>query len=290
MKLKVLAVTFLLLIGSGAAFDFSQFFQSDRGDVALIELDGQIQSSEPGGFAASGITPDQIRDLNQQARQQNADAVIYEINSPGGAVVASKDTKRVIDEMEIPTICRLKDTAASGGYMMALGCDQIVADSATFTGSIGVTGSYPEFTELMDDLGINYVNVTAGEYKELGSPFRELSREEEKILEAQVESVHTEFYELVDQERNLTDDQLEEVRTGRIFLGSEAQELNMVDELGGRSKAIDVAENETGLDLRLQKVDRQPEFNWLSLLTMDVENVIPSIDEVQGYSPIRAER
>jgi len=291
MKIKAFLIALILVTGTTAAFSFSDFFQTDRGDAALIELSGNIQADTAGGLLdPTGITPEQVRQLNEEAEQQNVDAIIYEINSGGGAVVASKDVKRAIDSTDIPTVCRLRDMGASGAYLMATGCDQIVADSATFTGSIGVTGSYVEFSDLMDDLGINYVNVTAGDRKEVGSPFQELSEEEEEILQTQVDIVHEEFYTTVDEERNLTDEQLDEIKSGQVYLGSEAEELGLVDSLGGREEAIDVAENETGLNLELTSVDVTPEFSWLSLLTMDASEILNSYFQsfYQSDSPLAA--
>lgn len=288
MKIKAFLIALILVTGTTAAFSFSDFFQTERGDVALIELSGNIQAEDSGGLTApTAITPDQVRELNQEAREQDVDAVIYEINSGGGAVVASKDVKRAIDSMEVHTICRLRDIGASGAYLMATGCDEIVADSATFTGSIGVTGSYLEFSDLMDDLGINYVNVTAGERKEVGSPFQEITEEEKEILETQVEAVHEEFYETVDQERNLTDEQLEQAQTGQVFLGSEAQELGLVDHLGGRNTAIEAAENSTDLQLQVRTIERTPDFSWFDLLTLEVSNPLEALIQ-DSQSPINA--
>lgn len=280
----------IMLSVSVYAIDFSNIFQSDTGKAALIELDGQIQTSSAGGLIAPvAITPEQVRDLNRKAENQNVDAIVYEINSGGGAVVASKDVMRSIDSVEVPTVCRFKDIGASGAYMAALGCDKIVADSATFTGSIGVTGSYLEYTGLMEDLGIGYVNLTAGERKELGSPFQETSEEELELLRQQVDSVHEEFYTLVDDNRNLTDEQLEEVRTGQVFLGQEAQELGLVDELGGRAVAFETAENISEKEqLRFTKVEKTSEFGFLDLLTMSAENFFQfTIGTVS--SPLNAE-
>lgn len=246
---------------------FSEFddFDFSQGEVAIIQLDGMI-TPEAQGFGSQGITPEDIRTLNSLAEEQNVDAVIYEINSGGGAVVASKDLKREIDSVDVPTVCRFRDVAASGGYLAALGCDEIVADSMSFTGSIGVTASYFEFTELMDKLGINYVELTGGDEKELGSPFKNATDEELEILEEQVDSVHHEFVEEVDTGRNLTDKQLEEISEGRAMLGQEAYEQGLVDHLGGRHETIEVAENITGEDLEPVMIDDTPEFDFLDIL------------------------
>lgn len=265
---KTVIFAALILMTSGAAAlsinDYISGLEQESGDVAIIDLSGSIVPSASG--FSSGITPDQIRRLNQQAENQNVDAVIYEINSGGGAVVASKDLRRNIEAVDVPTVCRFRDTGASGAYLAALGCDEIVADSATITGSIGVTSSYIEFSDLMDEIGVSYVNVTAGDRKEVGSPYKEPTEEEKQVLAEKSRMIGEEFLNDVSEERNLTQAQREEISTGEIFLGSEAKELGLVDRLGGRNTAIKEAENLTGLDLDPVRVSSTPEFNLFSLL------------------------
>ena len=282
MKKIVLFSIILLMVSGAAALSFQDLFnnfQQDQGDVAIIQLSGNIVP-EASGFSA-GITPNEIRNLNQRAKDQDVDAIVYEINSGGGAVVASKDLQRNIEAVDVPTICRFRDVGASGAYLAALGCDEIVADSATITGSIGVTSSYIEFSDLMDDVGISYVNITAGDRKELGSPFKEPTEEEKQVLAEKSQIIGDEFLDSVSDSRNLTEDERNEVGTGEIFLGSEASELNLVDSLGGRSEAIDRAENITGKELNPVRVTSTPEFSLLSLF-------LPGLEIGGSDSPLRA--
>lgn len=283
MKKIVLFAAVLLMASSVAALSFQDFFkdfQEETGEVAIIQLSGNIVP-EASGFSA-GITPDDIRELNHQAEQQNVDAVVYEINSGGGAVVASKDLKRNIESMDVPTVCRLRDTGASGAYLASIGCDSIVADSASITGSIGVSSSYIEFSDLMDEVGVSYVNITVGENKEVGSPFKEPSEEEVELLHEKSQIIGDEFLDEVSEARNLTEEQEEEVGTGEIFLGSEAKDLELVDSLGGRKEAINEAENITGKELDPVRVTARPEFSFLDLL-------IPGLEIGAGESVLEAE-
>jgi len=261
-----------MLTGLSTAFlnwdNWSSWDIAQEGQVGIIEMDGQIMPSSP-GFGSEAITPDQVEEFNDEAIEQGADAIIYEWNSGGGAVVASKEVRDVIDSAEVPTVCRFRDVAASGAYLASLGCDSIVADSASLTGSIGVTGSYLEFSELMEEYGISYVNVTAGEHKEVGSPFQEANEEDMEILDNLVNDVHEEFLTSVEEERELSESDLEEIETGRIIIGSEAEELNMVDKLGNRETAVDEAENLTELDLEPFRVETVQPFNFLDLLLVE---------------------
>lgn len=272
MKRKIaVLIAALLLISTGlaSALSLDSLFEP-TGKAAVIQLSGSIAPTSSG--FSSGITPDKVRDLNSQARQQNVDAVVYEINSGGGAVVASKEVMRSIESMEVPTVCRLRDTGASGAYLAALGCDKIVADSATLTGSIGVRSSYLQYTGLMDNIGLKYVNITAGERKELGSPYQNISEEEEQRLKQKAETIHAEFVQKVDEERNLTDSELENVSTGKAILGSRAEKLGLVDEIGGRQTAYNTAENLTGMKLRFNQVETPQSFSLFSLFGPGIEN------------------
>lgn len=265
MKLKLLAVFLLILTSSAAALNLGGIFQDSRtGDVALVQLSGTITPSSS-GFGSSGITPGQVREVNQKVRQGDYDAVIYEINSGGGAVVASKEIKRSIENIDVPTVCRFRDISASGAYLISMGCDRIVADSATITGSVGVTSSYMQFSGTLDKLGIEYVNITAGKYKEIGSQYANASEEEKKILKGMAMNIQDEFLGVVKKNRNLTQDEVQKIETARVFLGDEAKNLSMVDALGGRAKAVDTAEKLTGKDLKLVEVKTSQDLSLLSL-------------------------
>lgn len=217
--------------------------------AAIIPLNGAITASAGGSFQSQGMTPGALRELNDRAIDQGASAVIYEINSGGGAVVASKEMRREIESVEVPTVCRFRDVAASGAYLASLGCDRIVADTASLTGSIGVRSSYMEYAGLMEKLGIGYVNITSGKLKDLGSPYQNTTEREKQILQEKADIIHEDFISSVKNGRNLTEVEVEEVSTGEIFLGSEAKELGLVDTLGGRETAVEVGENLTDSDL-----------------------------------------
>jgi protease-4 len=251
-------LTSLLAASGGNSFTGQQ-------KAAIIPLDGAITSTSD-SFNPQSITPSRVRELNSKARNSGASVVIYEWNSGGGAVVASKDIRREIESLDMKTVCRFRDAAASGAYLASLGCDRIVADSASITGSIGVKSSYMEFSGLMDELGIEYVNITSGSLKDAGSPYKNITDQEREVLQEKTDIIHREFVADVRSERNLTQSQVEEVRTGEIFLGTEAKELGLVDTLGGRQVAIREAENLTGTELTTETIEIESDLSLLSLL------------------------
>lgn len=283
IALGIVAIATLTIGGLAASQDLE--LSQQKGDVAIVQLSGSITPEATGGFNPSGITPESVRSKNDRAQEKDPDAIIYEINSGGGAVVASKEVMREIDSIAKPTVCRFRDVSASGGYLIALGCDRIVADSATLTGSIGVRSSYLEFGGLLERYDIDYVNISSGKYKEIGSRYTNLSEEERQILLKKTEKIHEEFVATVDENRNISDENMEEISTGEPFLGERAQDLGLVDGIGGRTAAIREAENMTGKNLSTVEVSSASDFNFLSLLTAEIslENF------VSKSSPIRAE-
>lgn len=227
----------LILAGFGVIFLGMIFLNTGnpiKTQVAVIPVRGAIS---PGAIEAS---PNNVRNQINKANDQGAQGFLFEINSPGGTVVASRQFERIISNVEKPTVCQFKDYATSGAYWAASSCDKIVTDPLTITGAVGVTASYLEYSELMDEYGVEYVELKEGKLKEMGSPYRNITDEEKRIFGEILNQTHTEFVTTVSENRNITGEELSKVSTGRIFTGKEAENLGLVDYLGGRpeTKAI----------------------------------------------------
>lgn len=277
----VVMVTAVVAIGA-ATNTQSIDLNPQTGNAVIVPLSGTITPEADTGFgASSGITPGKVRDLNEKAMENNPDAIIYEINSGGGAVVASKEVKREIESVDAKTVCRFRDVSASGGYLIALGCDRIVADSASLTGSIGVRSSYLQYSGLLDKLGVKYINISSGKRKEIGSPYSNITEEEKEVLASKAEAIHEEFVGMVEENRNLSDSQIEQVRTGEPFLGDRAMELGLVDRIGGRETAVAVAENITEKELDSTTLESGPSFSLGSLFFGSLG--------IEDQAPLRAE-
>lgn len=212
-----------------------QSLQGKSETIALIDIEGTITStSRP---LQATITPDKVRSLTKEAVSQGAQGIIYRINSGGGTVVTSKDVYRTIKDSSVPSVCLMKDYAASGAYWASLGCDKIIADPLTITGSIGAKSSYLEFSGLLNELGVEYVNLTSGQYKEMGTPLRNITDQERDMIVNQLNEVSDRFLATIKAERNLSQDVKQEIRQGSIILGEKAEKLNLVDQLGSRQEA-----------------------------------------------------
>lgn len=262
-QLWIAVLGFIVVAAAGVAMAAND--HQPTGDVAVVPIEQTIGTSS-GGLGAQSLTPDTFQDLLDQAARQDPTGYIFEINSGGGAVVASKRIADTVQDIEEPTACVLGDTAASSAYWIATSCDRIIADELTLTGSIGATSAYLEYSGLLEKLGIEYVNVTSGELKDLGSPYTNITAEERAVFNQMLESVEGAFVQQIADERNMSVSRVEELANGTIFLGQRAHELDLVDELGDREDALEYLEDQAGQNLTTTEVSQPASFNVLSLL------------------------
>lgn len=226
--------------------------------VAMINVIGEI-FSDPEGLSYGATDANIIAQLDAADEDPNVDAVILNIDTPGGGVLASDAIYNRVRELaeDIPVVALMGDTAASGGYYIAAGASEIIAHRFTWTGSIGVIAMLPNFEEAAGKLGIRMTVVKSGALKDLGSPFREMTEEERALFQTLVDEAYDGFVEVVSDGREMPEDRVRELADGRIYSGQQAQALGLVDELGDRSTALErareLADNE-GLTL----VEYQP--------------------------------
>lgn len=252
-KAGILVVSTLIL-GAFLAGMLSDGIDLDmKPEVASIPIKGVIS---PG----SSASPSDLNSLIKKASSQGVEGFLFEINSPGGTVVASRRMYKIIGDLEKPTVCLMEDVAASGAYWASAACDEIVADPLTVTGSIGVTASYLEYSEYMKEEGIDYVRFVEGDLKDMGSPYRNITDEEEEIFNRSVRKVWEEFVQNVNSSRGLNKSQMEKISTGRTFLGSDAKEVGLVDHLGGREEAKKILEERIGEKIELKEYKKKTDM------------------------------
>ncbi len=214
--------------------------------IAVIKVQGVISSSPD--LLSQTFTPDDAFSLIERAENDpGIKAVLLQIDSPGGSVVASREIAYAVREMKKPVVCWMGDVAASGAYWIAASCDHIMADPLSLTGSVGVTASYLEFSKLFEKYGVTYEQITSGERKDIGSPFRNISEEERSKLEYIVNETFKSFSNDVISRRNLTQVQFEQISSGDIFLGKDAVGLGLIDSTGTLADAKEKAKKLAGL-------------------------------------------
>lgn len=231
--------------------------------IVLIPINGMITTDGSSNmlFGGEGVVSSQIVDYLSQAEKDNSiKGIILEINSGGGTVVASKEIETAVKKAKDkkPVVAWIREVGASGAYWVASASTKIVADPMSITGSIGVTSSYLEYTGLMQKYGIGYEELTAGEYKDAGSPFRELKAEERKILEDKLKIIHNYFIETVANNRQVPKEKVEGLATGMYYLGQEFYDVEMVDYLGDKETAIQVTKELAGIkEAKLVKFEKK---------------------------------
>ena len=210
-------------------------------EILIIPIKGVISTSDTSlPFESSNANVDSILSELKKAKQDNAiKAVVLEINSPGGTVVASRELANAVKSLGKPSVAVIREVGASGAYWIASSADMIIADELSITGSVGVIGSYLQFSKLMQDYGITYERLIAGEYKDLGTPFKDLEQDERNVLQLKLNKIQEIFVNEVKENRNLTDTR--RISTGEFFLGIEAKELGLIDKFGNREVAIEEA-------------------------------------------------
>jgi protease-4 len=250
----VLTITLLVLIGSifSAIIVLAMGWTMPTpwvGKVAIIRIEGTITSST--GFLG-GADPDEILPLLKKAREDpSIKAIVVRINSPGGQAGASQEIYREImrvREAGKPVVASLGDIATSGGYYVASAADKIVAEPSTLTGSIGAISIIPQLAEFLEKYGIKFVIIKAGEFKDITSPFREITPEEKELLQRMLDDVHEQFIQDVAKGRGLEVEKIRAIADGRILTGKQAKELGLIDEFGNLNDAIELASKLAGIE------------------------------------------
>ena len=254
----------LLLFASGAILSARLLFgdrlpglTQDR--VAILPVNGIIESERQ--F---------VRDLTAFREDPSVRAFVMEIRSPGGGVGASQaihgELERLRREDERPVVAWIGDVGASGGYYVALPADSIFALPGSITGSIGVIMQFPNAEELFRKVGVELEVVKSGRLKDIGSPVRELSEEERRVLQELVDDVWNQFVDAVAQGREMDRLLVEELADGRIYSGERALEMGLIDRLGTLQDALDAAGEMAGLGERPRTV--RPTHQRIGLLDL----------------------
>lgn len=197
----------------------------EKQKVFILNFKGDIKAS------AVNQLRDEISAVLGVATQK--DQVFLRLESPGGMVhsygLAASQLQRIRDK-KIPLIVSVDKIAASGGYMMASIADRIISAPFAIIGSIGVVASLPNFSKILKKNDVEYLEITAGEYKRTLTPLGEITEPGMKKFKEQIEQTHTLFKDHVKRQREQVD--LEKVATGEYWYGSQAKELKLVDEIG----------------------------------------------------------
>jgi protease-4 len=206
--------------------------------VGVIPIEGIIGDS--------GEIIDQI---NEFADSNGIRAVVLRIDTPGGSVAPSQEIYQAVRELrkKKKVVVSMGSVAASGGYLIAVAADRIVANPGTITGSISAVMHYANVEELLKKVGIRSSAIKSGKFKDIGSPVREMTAEERSLIQGIVDDIYDQFVRTVSENRKIPLSKIVRLADGRVFTGRQAKELGLIDDLGGLQDAVLLAGRLSGI-------------------------------------------
>ncbi len=253
--------------------------------VAVVEVQGVIGVGTDRGLDTEAI----IRTLAEYRDDPAVRAVVLRIDSPGGVVAPTQEiftAVRRLRETKKPVVASLGSVAASGGYYVAVSADRIFASPGTLTGSIGVVMQLANVEGLLKKVGVEYVVVKAGVYKDVGNFARAMTPEERRVLQSLLDDVYDQFISAVAEGRGLEPQAVRGFAEGRIYSGRQAHGLKMVDDLGGLEDAIEAAAKMAGLPPKPKVIYPRRRFSIRELLRNEwglgpVSRLLPAMETLR---------
>lgn len=224
--------------------------------IAVIYLDGDIDSVSS-TYGNTNITSENFKvKLDKALEINNLKGIVIRINSGGGSALESKKIYDMIMELKVPVYVSIGNIAASGGYYISSAADKIFIENFGLTGSIGVVSMLPKYVGTLNKLNINVNHITRGKYLNISDPSVELTNEDRIAYMNRLEAVYNEFKnDILVKRTGLNPNSLENIAQGKVWLGLEAKELKLVDEIGGLYDTIDSLQNSLQLDNKYSIVD-----------------------------------
>jgi len=224
-------VLFLILLSFIFAFLASyKRFDLGKPKIGVLEIKGVILDAD-----------EYLSAIREFRTRRDVKAVLVRVESPGGAIGPTQEVFEELKKLrkEKPIYVSMGGVSASGGYYVSLAGEKIFANPGTITGSIGVVIELPNLEKLFEKLGIKSETIKSGEFKDTGSIYRGLTKEEREYLKAKVNQLHEQFVRVVVEERKLPLDKIKSLADGRIYTGEEAKALKLIDELGNYYTALE---------------------------------------------------
>ena len=263
-----------LVVTVGSGDGGGEFAFGDR--IQVVNIDGELTDSR---FL--------IDQLKRYEDTESVRAILLNINSPGGGVATSQElyaeVRRLREEKGKVVVAYLSSVGASGAYYIACGADQILASPGTVVGSIGVIAQWLNYGELLEWARLSSVVLKTGEFKDTGTPTRDLTPAEQEYFQGLIDDMYLQFVEAVASGRGLDVEEVRQFADGRVFTGREAKNLNMIDETGNLQDAIDLTARLAGITGEPRLIELQQErVTLLDVFTGDISRILPFSGGVAG--------
>src|SRR6266566_7752384 len=276
--LAVFSLVYLTLHAGGNETSLSSSF-GDK--IGVVDLDGVILSPQP-----------VVGQLKKFADDSSIKAIILHINSPGGGVAASeeiyREVKRVRDEKKKRIVVSIETVGASGAYYVSSATNKIYADSGSIVGSIGVIAEWVNYGDLLHWAKLKDITMKAGEFKDTGSPVRDLTPTEREYLQSLIDNMHTQFIRAVADGRKAKFDDIKAIANGKVWTGEQALGMKLIDQVADFEAAVD--DTAKSVHISGKPVLVHPEKDRKTLLDLlfgDVSEWLPSreklLDQHTGF-------
>ena len=225
--------------------------------VAVVDIRGVISGSD-----------ETIKLIHTYRDDPSIKAIVVRIDSPGGSVAPVQEIYSELKKLEKPIVASMGGSAASGGYYVACAADTIFANPGTLTGSIGVIMQFTQLKGLYDKVGLGHQVIKSGDFKDTGSPFRDLTEQERTVLQSTVDDVYNQFVDTIFEAREnlLTRAEIVELADGRIYSGRQALDSKLLDQLGNLPDAIKTAGELAGIEGKPKVVRKEKKTSLLEQL------------------------
>jgi protease-4 len=242
--------------------------------IGVVDLEGVIVSPK--------TVVDQLKKFGED---DSVKAIILHVNSPGGGVAASEEiyraVKRIRDDKKKRIVASIESVGASGAYYVSAGTNKIYADKGSIVGSIGVIAQWVNYGELLHWAKLKDITMKAGEFKDTGSPTRDLTPAEKEYLQSLIDNMHTQFIQAVADGRKAKVDDIRAIANGKVWTGEQALSLKLIDQVGDFQTAVDDTAKAVGIKGEPTLVRPEKERKTvLDLLFGDVSEWLPSREKL----------
>jgi protease IV len=270
--LFVLAVFALVYLTLHAGKDTTLAAFGDK--IGVVDLDGVIFSPNP-----------VVQQLKKFGDDDSIKAIILHVNSPGGGVAASeeiyREVKRIRDEKKKRIVASIETVGASGAYYVSSATNKIYADNGSIVGSIGVIAEWVNYGELLQWAKLRQITLKAGEFKDTGSPVRDLTPAEREYMQSMIDNMHTQFIQAVADGRHVKFDDIKTIANGKVWTGQQAAQMKLIDQVADFQAAVEDTAKSVGI--RGEPVLVRPEKDKKTLADLlfgDLSEWLPSREKL----------
>ncbi len=252
--------------------------------VAVVEIDGTLTTeSTPSTVFSEGTygSYDIAKKIEELDSRDDVGAVLFVVNSPGGSVVAADEIYDAVNNLNKPKVAYFREVAASGGYLISTPADYIISEPNALTGSIGVILETYDVSGILERVGVSSNPIKSGDMKDMGSPFREMTPQEEALLGDAVRETFQQFVSTIKEQRGskLNTQLFNQALDGRVLTGRMAKKAGLVDELGSRDTALAKAADLGGVEYKsvseipICKVETKPQSAGLFSMASFIDSL-----------------